>query len=126
MSAQPSRDVEAVLDVAEVLERFTAEEDERVERGRCACGCEERISTKAGQRYLTDRHRGRRHRARLKAVAETRGVRVHQSLQSLRESNPTSDRRDDAQAPRKRAQARPRQGVTVYLPTVAAAEVVLE
>lgn len=90
--------------------------------GRCACGCGDPLDAGAVRRvYIDQRHRQTFHRARVRRAAEAAGVPSRLSLKALEEANRTSDRNGDAPARRKRAQRKPRAGVTVYFPTIAAA-----
>lgn len=109
--------------------QLALEVDERVERGMCGCGCPERLPVNRGRRrYVNERHKQKAYRQRLEREAEALGVPTRLSLARLQRTNPTRDRRADGQSAasgRQRRQSRPRPGLTVYVPTVDAAIVLL-
>lgn len=122
-------DVEIGLQIAELLDRMSREEEALLDKGLCSLpGCGRVISTKRRKRYCDARHRSQRHKQRLEAVAKLRGVETHPSLRTLQAGNPPPERRGDAQNGRNAPQRRrkPRPGVSVYFPTVADAELALE
>lgn len=113
----------------ELLDRMRAEERDANDDGLCACLCGKVLpSRKRGKRYLDDRHRDARYRARVQALAELKGVHARESLKTLQATNDTRERRPDAPAARNRPQRprKPRPGVTLYVPTLERAELLLE
>lgn len=94
-----------------------------VRDGRCGCLCGQSLPPRrhARRSYLNERHRDRAYVARLDARAAdlgvpTRGRRI--GLSELEARNPSRNRRDDAEKPRQRREARRREGVSIYLPSV--------
>jgi hypothetical protein len=90
--------------------------------GRCACTCRNELGGAVRAFYVDQRHRQRHHRARLRRLAEAAGVPTSLSVQALQARESTRDRNGDAPARRKRAQRRPRPGVTLYLPSLNVAD----
>jgi hypothetical protein len=80
--------------------------------GPCACGCVD--VAPAGSAYAhPDRCRQRAYRERVKDEARAAGIDSLGSLRSIRASRTPSERNGDAPArPRK-----PREGISIYLPT---------
>lgn len=120
----PAVDVDALLDdlKLEVLEL--------VANGECGCACGGRLPAGASRRrhYLNERHRQRAYRRRLELVAQALGVPARLSRQTLQTRNPTGNRHADAQTRRtapQRRHSRPAPGVTLRVPTLAAANELL-
>lgn len=120
----------ATDDRAAILQRLhdelAAEVDERVAAGRCGCGCTKPLPGNPGRRkYVNERHRQRSYRNRLEREARALGVTTRLSLSSLQTPDRTREHHADAHTPGTRPQrrrSRPRPGVTLYLPTLDAAE----
>lgn len=93
--------------------------------GRCACACGRELDSSVRKVYADVRCRQRHHRRRLQAAAEAAGVPARLSLQALQTSNRTGERHGDAPARRPARKRGPRPGVTVYLPSLELAELVL-
>lgn len=92
--------------------------------GRCACRCGTRIVGGSVRTfYVDERHRKRHHRAKLERLAAAAGVPARLSIETLQAARGTGERPADAPAPRKRRQSK-RDGVSVYLPSLAVAEAV--
>jgi hypothetical protein len=107
--------------------RVLAEQRERVARGVCACGCGERlpVERRRGTRFQDERHRQRAYRARVDAAAADAGLPANRgvlTLEAVRQARATGTRNDDARKPARARQARRREGVSVYLPSVELAE----
>lgn len=114
----------------ELRAAMAAEVDERVDRGMCGCGCPSALPVpRARRRYVNERHRQRAYRDRLEREANLLGVPARLSRGSLQMTVPTGDRHADAQSAGTQPQRRrssPRPGVTVYVPTTAAAARLLD
>lgn len=108
--------------VAELRAELDSELEQLLEAGLCGCGCGEPIDGGGnGRRRYRDGHRQRAHRRRVELEAKVRGVPARLSLKALEATNPPRERHADAQTKPRRPR-RPRPGVTVYLPSVEAAE----
>lgn len=123
------RELELDRRVAELEDHLALELEERLEDGRCGCGCDQQLLGRGGngrKRYVDERHRKRRNRDVVKRLAEVRGVPVRQSIQTLQTPIPSSHRPADAQPRRKAPQKRRRDGVSIYLPSVERAAAALD
>jgi hypothetical protein len=89
--------------------------------GKCACGCGDEAPAGSAYAHL-DRCRQRAYRERVKAEAKAAGIDSPGSLRAIRGSRTTSARNGDAQ----RRPRKPREGISIYLPTPLLAERVQE
>lgn len=112
--------------VARVRRDVEARRAERIADDLCPCPCGRRHEAGSSQRYARgERCKNAAHRELVAATAEALGVPARQSLQSLQTPESTDEGHADAPAARNRPR-RPRQGVTVYLPTVELAKSVAD
>lgn len=89
----------------------------------CLCGCGTSLEgRRAGTFYVDGAHRQRAHRKRIRDLAGELGVPASLSLETLEATRTLRLRNGDAQVSSPRARRRPREGVTLYLPTLELAE----
>jgi hypothetical protein len=89
----------------------------------CACGCGASLAgRRVTVRYVSEQHRQRAYRRRLREAAKAAGLPVTLSLRTVQASNPTRNRSGDGPSAGTAQQRRRREGVSVYFPTVADAE----
>jgi hypothetical protein len=104
---------------------YTDQERRWFEDRVCVCGCGQSVVGRSAKTlYVDHRHSQRRYRRKLKTAARAAGLPANLSLQTVETASTTNPHHGDAPKPRPRRQARPRPGVTVYLPTVEDAEAV--